>query len=189
MAVLRRIGAGVLLLAAVAAAPTSAPAEPVSTNLTVSAPELKAVFLYNFTRFVKWPEKAHAGPGAPIVIGVQDPEPLRESLQSLEKKTAQNRPIRIRYCRTADDVSGCHVLFVNATASEDRRPLLAKAADQPILTIGDADSFLDEGGIVRFVLLDERLRMRIRPDPAHRVGLEISSRLLQVAEVIHDDKR
>jgi len=191
MPVLKRIGVGILLWLAAIAGPAAAatPAESAATNLTVSVTELKAVFLYNFTHFVKWPDKAYASGEAPIIIGVQDPELLRDSLQSLEKKTAQGRPIRIRYCRSPDDVAGCHVLFVNATDARDRKPLLEKAAGLPILTVGDADTFLDEGGMVRFVLQGDRLRIQIRPDRARQAGLDPSARLLQIAEVILDDNR
>ena len=184
------MGAGLLLLTAAVgpAAAAEALAAPVSTNLTVSAAELKVVFLYNFTRFVKWPEHTQAEPDAPIVIGIQDPEPVRESLHAIEKKTTHGRPVRIRYCRNADDVDGCHVLFVNAADAKDRRPLLEKAANQSILTVGDADSFLEEGGIVRFVLQGDRLRLQIRLKLAQQAGLDLDARLLQIAEIIHDDK-
>jgi hypothetical protein len=58
------------------------------------------------------------------------------------------------------------------------------AANAPILTVGETDDFIDNGGIIRFIKIGNRIHFQINPDAAERLSLKVSSRLLHLAEVV-----
>jgi hypothetical protein len=179
------------LVAAVALGATQALAgpQPSAAPRTEPAPEadVKVAFLLNFARFVRWPART-VQKEDPFVVGVADLEPLREPLAQLEKATVLGRPFRVRHCRGTNDVAGCHILLVNVAEKETRKAMLDSVRDKPVLTVGEAEEFLAEGGVIRFVRRGDRLRLHISRPAAAAAGLELSARLLEVAEKVVNER-
>lgn len=177
--------AAVLFAATMAVAPSALAADTPITP--ASEADLKVAFLLNFARFVKWP-----GPNAtndePFVVGVFDLEPFRSPLAQLEHKTVRDRAFRVRHCRGTNDVEGCHILLVNAADPETRKSILAAVKGRPVLTVGEGPNFLAEGGMIQFILRNDRLRLHVARSVAVRAGLEVSARLLEVAEKVVDER-
>jgi hypothetical protein len=163
-----------LLIAVLVAAPAVA---------QVAGPEyaLKAAVVSKFPHFADWPESAIADRNT-IDVCVATPNPFGVALSELlTGERLGERAINLRYIEGPDLLSGCHVLFVPARPSVDRKLLLRRAAALPILTVGDYGSFLDEGGIVGLRMVDGRVRFDVNVATASRVGLRLSSQLLQLA--------
>jgi hypothetical protein len=138
--------------------------------------QVKAAYLFNFTKFVDWPEEAMPQ-GTPLTICVASRSPFGPALEeTIRDELVGSRPLTTRVVR---DAAGCHVLFVpeGVTAA----PLLRDARTRPILTVGESDDFLAEGGMVNFVMQDGKVRFEISQDAATGAGLRISSRLLRLA--------
>ena len=138
--------------------------------------QVKAAYLFNFTKFVDWPE--HVMPvGEPITICVAAPGPFGKTLEeTVRGELVAGHPLTTRVVR---DAAGCHVLFVpeGVTAA----PLLRDARTAPVLTVGESAEFLRDGGVVNFVMDDGKVRFEISQDAAARAQLRISSRLLRLA--------
>ncbi|NEX22049.1 YfiR family protein [Thiorhodococcus mannitoliphagus] len=150
---------------------------------------LKVAYLYNFTRFIDWPDPA---PGSPFVIAVLDDAPLAEALRALERehRRAEDRSIAIREISATDRIGDCQILFVGA-AAQDRLPsLLAAVANKPILLVGDSPGLARRGIAINFFLkpdiLGEGQRLRFEMNPAALAGrgLKVSSQLYDVARVL-----
>ena len=148
-----------------------------------SGPEyaLKAAFLSKFPHFAEWPESALADRRT-IDVCVVRPNPFGTALSELiAGERLGDRALNLRYIDGRGRLDRCHVLFVPARPAVDRQVLLGRAAALPILTVGDYPSFLDEGGIVKLRMIDGRVRFEVNVAPAGRVGLRLSSQLLQLA--------
>jgi hypothetical protein len=147
--------------------------------------EIKATYLFNFAQFVDWPSGSFADPQAPLVIGIVDDEPLAAVLDAVVAgEQIKNRPLTVKRYRRVDDVTGCHILFISRSRASDYAPLLAPLQGRPILTVGDTDGFIGAGGLVRFLIEQNRLRLQINQTAARAAGMTISSRLLRVAEIV-----
>lgn len=145
--------------------------------------EVKAAFLYNFARFATWPETAFAKPDSPLVIGLWGPDPFGTSLENtIRDKTANGRPLKIRRFSQADDIQGCHVLFIPSSEFRYWAALQTHLEGVPVLTIGEVDGFCETGGMINFILKQNRVRFEINIEAIERTKLEISSRLLRLAE-------
>jgi len=142
---------------------------------------LKAAFVSKFPHFAEWPDSALANRNT-IDVCVAKPNPFGDALSELVAgEQLGERALNLRYIDGADALPGCHVLFVPARPAVNRKALLARAAALPILTVGDYGAFLDEGGIVKLQMIDGRVRFEVDVATAGRVGLRLSSQLLQLA--------
>lgn len=154
-----------------------------SAGAQPSGPEyaLKAAFVSKFPHFAEWPESALTDRRT-IDVCVARPNPFGEALSELiTGERRGDRELKLRYVDGDDRLEGCHVLWVPARPTVDRAALLGRAATLPILTVGDYAAFLDEGGIVKLQMVDGRVRFEVNVAPAGRVGLRLSSQLLQLA--------
>jgi hypothetical protein len=143
---------------------------------------VKAAFLYNFTRFVQWPAAAFEEPEDPVhVCVVADAGFERAIDEVLANERVSGRPLTRLSPREVEATRGCQVLFVARSAQSRAAAILASARTRPVLTVGDADDFLQRGGIIGFVIEDGRVRFDVDLARARANGLTISSRLLQVA--------
>jgi hypothetical protein len=166
------------LLAAFAAAAGA------STRAAPTAPEvqLKAAFIYHFTQFVSWPAQAAAEPESPFVIGVFGDEALEKALNGMVAGEALgHHPLAVRHLWRPSDAATCQIVYV----ANDEEGLFRKAqlrAD-PVLTVGESESFLESGGMIEFFTDQNHVKLRINLPAARAASLQISAKLLRVAQV------
>jgi hypothetical protein len=147
--------------------------------------ELKAAFLFNFLQFVEWPAGAYAAADSPIVLGVLGDDPFGEPLDQLVEGAAVNgRPIVVRRYERSEEIDVCHLLFVNLRNAGRLKAVLGSLNGRSILTVGDAGDFLEQGGMIQFVMQDNRIRLRINLDAATAAHLTLSSKLLRPAQIV-----
>lgn len=145
--------------------------------------QLKAVFLFNFSKFVEWPPQAFANPRDPFAICVLGDNPFGAALDdAVRGKMVADRPIAIRLVSSSEQARTCQILFVSATERKRVHGILEALRNCSVLTVGDTEDFIANGGIVRFRMKDARVRIEIDADAAGRANLRISSRLLSLAE-------
>lgn len=148
----------------------------------VSEEQLKAAFLFNFVRYVEWPQNAFSSENSPIVIGVLSNEEFATRLAALLKeKKAHNRSFEVKKLSISSDGSGCHMIFVPLTESKRAGQVAENTKKQPVLLVGEHEEFLDSGGIITFVKDKGQLRFDINPKAAEDRNLVISSHLLRLA--------
>ena len=151
--------------------------------------QLKAIFLYNFTQFVEWPATAFQEKNSPLVIGILGKDPFGDYLdETVKNEKIGDHPLVVSRFDNVEDITVCHILFVNVEEKSAVRSALHKLAGHAILTVGDTDYFIREGGMVRFVPDNNKIRMQINLEAARETGLLISSKLLRLAEIVSSKK-
>src|SRR5688572_226835 len=146
--------------------------------------QIKSAFIYNFTKFVEWPEAALGGPSQPIVIGVLGEKPLAQQLAAVVAgRNVNGRPIEVRPVRTAAEARATQLLFVSAAEESRYAAMRDELAESPVLTVGETPSFSVTGAI-GFVQEGEKLRFEINVDIAERSHLKISSQLQKLAAAV-----
>ena len=143
--------------------------------------KVKAAFVFHFAQLIQWPLTGASGTPSIDVCAFSD-EPWLPELQSvLDGKSAANRTIRVRVLTQSQNPEGCDVLFLGRSQVRRQLELLRALHGSPTLTVGETDSFLSEGGIIRFRLSEDRVRFDINLAGAELCHLKISSRLLLLA--------
>ncbi len=145
---------------------------------------LKAVFLYNFCRFIEWPKSAFTSPNEAITIGVVGDDPFGSLLnEAVRNETSRGRPIRIAHYAKADAIGRCHLLFVSRSEAARTEKILSAVNGKSVVTVGETDAFLDRGGMIALTAKKNRVRLHINPALLRAASLDVSSKLLRVAEV------
>jgi len=173
----RRIAAAVLWIALALAPVPVASASP-------NEYAIKSVFLYNFCHFIEWPESAFSSPKEPLIIGIVGEDPFGSLLQeAVEGETYHDRPIVIEHFRGPRDIKRCHLLFVGRSESGRVDSILAAVSGKSVVTVGETDDFLDHGGMIALPAERNRVRLRLNPAPLRQANLNVSSKLLRVADL------
>lgn len=169
-----------LLACAYLATPSNAYAQDAPSEYQV-----KAAYLFNFIKFVQWPESAFQDPLAPIVIGIVGEDPFGEALpQVVVGKTVQGRDLVIRKYHAAENLQGCHILFISASEKKWLSYLLAKLRGSSIVTVSDLDRFVESGGMIQFVIENGRVRFAINVGASNRARVKVSAKLLSLARTV-----
>ena len=149
--------------------------------------QLKAVFLFNFTQFVDWPANNFENPGSPIVIGVIGDNPFGAYLaQTVSGEKINGHPLAVQYYKNEEEIKSCHILFVNVTETKKQEQVLEEVQGKNILTVSDHPDFLKEGGMIRFVTNNNKIKLQINMDACKESKMILSSKLLRLAEIINN---
>jgi hypothetical protein len=148
---------------------------------------IKAGFIYNFAKLVEWPTTAFAQPDSPIVIGILGDDPFGATLDRIvADKKINGRSFavkRLKWSKDLKDLKDCNILFVSLSEKEHIDSVVDTVKWMPILTIGDAPGFARRGGIINFMLEDNKVRFEVNVEAAKHAVLNISSRLLALAKI------
>lgn len=151
--------------------------------------QIKAAYLYNFAKFVRWPESAFSDQKAPLVIGVLGKNHFDGELTPLSLKTVRGRSIEIRYFETLQEIETCHMLYISTDEFKKRESILRGLITRPIVTVGESEQFADTGGIIQFVTIRNRLRFIINLNAARKHKIKIDAQLLSLAtDVLEADR-
>jgi hypothetical protein len=157
------------------------PAAPTAQRPESSEAAVKAAFLYNFTRFVDWPASAFPHPAAPFVVCAFADAAFRAELETiLRNEQFHGRPISVASA-SHDDARACHIAYFAQPEAEPQSRMLDAARRAPVLTVGEGPRFLERGGVIAFLLENNRVRFSVSKPNADAAGLNISSRLLRIA--------
>ena len=151
--------------------------------------KVKAAYICNFARFVEWPSEPSGTSGEPLIIGILGNNPFGEDLEAtIKDKKIRGRKIVIRQISEFRQLYSCHILFVGQSEDICLSELLQKLKGRSILTIGETKKFSDAGGMIRFVLQQNKVRFEINPKAAKEAGLKVSSQLLKLAVIVSPGK-
>ncbi len=170
--------------------------------------QIKAAFLYNFIKFVDWPEEKMADSNEPITIGIIGSEDFIKAFEPIIHKKVKNRSISIKYFkgyekleRTQEDdrqwnqkmeaLKTCHLLTFYSGDSvriKDLSQIIKALKGSPVLTVGETAGFLESGGIINFLMEDKKVRFEINVTAAKKNKLKISSKLLRLAKRVVEEK-
>ena len=150
---------------------------------TVSEAELKAAYVFNFAKFAEWPTTSLATAAA-ITICVVGKDPFGDALTHLESKTIQGRAVKVRRGLRAEELRGCHLAYFASADEKNWADIQRAAESQAILTLGEGDGFIDQGGMIGLVKRDNRIMFDVNVDASHRAGIRLSSQVLKLARTV-----
>ncbi|MFH1249918.1 MAG: YfiR family protein [bacterium] len=153
---------------------------PMSNDTDID--DLKAAFIYNFTKYITWP---HMDKFNSFRIGVLGESKILTSFQQMAgKKLIDDKPITIRYYDNIQDINYCHILFISESNANQIEEILLKLKNQPTLTVSDTPGFCERGIMINFFSQGEVLKFEMNPGKLENAGLKISSQLQKLARII-----
>lgn len=175
----RRIAATIVVCVGLGLVVSARAPEPIEANV-------KAVFLFNFSKYVTWP---------PVIMGERSPAEVRicvtanDGFFSLVKSAVQGedvdgKPLLPIALEGLDEAKTCQILYVGNLQTPDARAWLAAVRTSQVLTVGDGA--LNDDTVIAFVRDENRIRFDINRAAASRHGLNVSSKLLRLARQVRE---
>lgn len=147
--------------------------------------QLKAAFLFNFLQFVDWPANAFNSAEQPVAMCLLGPDPFGADLDALiAGERIDGRPIEVRRLQSVDAASACQLVFLNLRSPQALRAAIERLKGLPVLTVSDVTTFSGQGGMIEFVMREDRVRLRVNLRAASEAQLRLSSKLLRRSEIV-----
>jgi hypothetical protein len=172
--------------------------------------KIKAAFIYNFIKFVQWPEEANEGSektskdNDTITIGIIGKDPFGDAFEPVKNKPAKGREIVIKqfgeFKRLVNDddkarseanikaLRQCQLLFICSSEIADCGRIIEMVRDHSVLTVGEIVGFAEAGGIINFIPRQKKAVFEVNLVASKRANLEVSSKLLRVAKRVITEK-
>ena len=176
------LGGKLLVLAAMAALLPHLAAD--ATAQAHDPDTVKTAFVYNLTKYVEW---RHARDE--LIIGFVGSGPMGQRLQSLSGKLSDSRVLYVELSPSEEAQGNCDIVFLGAMPAKTRHDLLQKLQPKGVLTVSDAESFTAQGGMIGLVTVGDHIQLEVNLDAVQAARLKISSRLLNVAVLVHPPAR
>lgn len=155
-------------------------------SLVVEEYQLKSVFLFNFAKFVKWPNTVFQDSRTPFYICIIGEDPFKQVLDiAIENENIDNHPVLVERLSNIEHAESCQIVFIAESEKENLSNILNYLQNYPTLTVSDIESFMEKGGMIQFFKLDKKIRLLVNPDKTKAVGLQISANLLRIAKIFH----
>lgn len=158
-------------------------------NVALAAEEyqLKAVFVYKFTKgFVTWPKAIFSDPHSPFLICILGEDPFGQIMDEALKGqvTVEKRDIIVNRLNNLSSLENCHILFISKSEHNQLTKIFDKVKHFPILTVSDIEEFTQQGGMVGFFTLQDKVKLAINPCTLVDSGLKVNANLLKLAKLV-----
>ena len=142
--------------------------------------KLKAVFIYNFTKYIEWHESAPSD----FVIGVAGRSAVRELLLDISKANkAQNRNIVVREFSKPEEIEHCNILFISESFPYPLRSVMSRV-DAGMVTVTEKPGYASLGADFNFVIVNDKLKFEVNIDAINQSQVKVSSQLLKLAIIV-----
>jgi len=141
--------------------------------------QVKAAYLYNFGKFVRWPAKAAVETFDICVLGKDTFGPAL--LATVTGESIDGKSVVARNIPSVQEASNCRILFVSSSEDKRLKVILAAAKRLGTLTVSDIPDFAAQGGMIELVTQEGRIRFEVNLTAVNQAGLTVSSELLKVA--------
>ena len=179
---LRRLALLVVALLVALALPAVASAQ--DDAAAVLERRVKAALLYRFVNYVDWQEAVQLRPNAPFTIAIVGADALANELAEVAAtRTVLNRPLVVRKVRANDIPRDAQVVFIGKGESSQLATLV-RSVPSNVLIVTESDDALQQGSIINFIIVEGQVRFQVSLDAARRRNIQLSSRLLSVAQTV-----
>lgn len=147
--------------------------------------DVQAAYLYNFLRFVRWPETTFLDSLEPVIIGIVGESPIASRLEKLaSERTLHSHPLIVKHFEKNDNNYKCHVLYIGSIEKRYQISILKKLKKTSVLTLSDSNYFCDIGGMINFMVVEDRVAFRVNLKALKKANLDISAKILRLASSI-----
>lgn len=150
--------------------------------------QVKAAYLYNFGRFVSWPDQNPSEATEGFEICVLGTDPFGPTLDTtLASAVIGGKAVTAKRITKPQDFDNCRILFISSSEERRLKEILTTLNNASVLTVSDIPRFSERGGMIGFVLDGNRIRFDVNLSTAQNARLMLSSELLKVATNVRKD--
>lgn len=143
---------------------------------------VKAAFLYNFVKFVEWPGDLSVSLQKKLDICVIGNNPFNSAGSIFKEASTPSLALNLTQESSPEAAaSHCHIVFISGSERGRVASILQALNGRPVLTVSDADSFAQSGGMIGFVIVDNKVKLVVNRGAIEAAGMRIDAQLLEIA--------
>jgi hypothetical protein len=144
--------------------------------------EVYSMMVYNFIKYVQWPDHAESGE---FVIGVVGNADLFTTLNTwYGGKPRGGKTYVIKKFNSASEVANCHVVFIDKSKSGEFDAVNNKVKGKGTLVITDKAGLGAKGSAINFKNVDNKLKFELNQRAMEASNLKVSGALSSMAILI-----
>jgi len=144
--------------------------------------EIHAAMVYNFIKYVQWPDESQAGE---FVVGVIGDDNVFNTLkQWYDGKPKGSKKYVIKKLASSGESSNCHVVYVGKSKNREFENIKTNTTGKSILTVTDGSGLGQKGSCINFKVVDGKLKFELNQGVVTDSNLKISSQLSSMAILI-----
>lgn len=145
---------------------------------------VKTAFLFNFAKFVDWPDSTFANSSAPLKVCILGNDPFGSSLDAIAAKTIKGRSLVIKRLRSVDGIKDCQMLYVSPNQLTQTAEIVHTLQKAPILTICDVEDCAEAGIMLNMLMVENRVHLEMNLDAVEHTPLKVSSQLIKLTRIV-----
>lgn len=155
-----------------------------SATQSATEDQVKAAYLLNFAKLAEWPHQSLPDSSSPLVIGVSGAsEDFLNVLRAVvSEKIVGSHVLVVRPVNSPADAKSCEIVFFRASAGKHAHAQLADLPQAGVLSVGEDDSFLRQGGMINLVRDHGSVRFEVNADALDRSAIHFSAKILALAK-------
>lgn len=145
--------------------------------------KFKALFMYNFTKYIEWPATVRQGD---FVIGILGASPMAKELEIIAgKQKVGSQNIMVKTFNSIDEIGNCHILYVPASKSSSLAQIIEKLSGKSVLVVTDKEGLASQGACINYVQDGDRIKYELNKKNIEKRGMVVNSALVTLGIAVN----
>jgi|TARA_B110001469_G_C9645459_1_gene326037 hypothetical protein len=146
--------------------------------------KIKAVFIYNFTKYIEWPADYQASDFTIAILG--DNQSLYNELTNMSKvKKVDNKPFKIKLISDVSEIGKSHIVYIPNENSSNLAKAVVNTKGKSALIVTETRGHAGKGASINFIILGGRQKFELNKLTAESNNLKVSSTLANIAVLVN----
>ncbi len=142
--------------------------------------KIKAIYIYNFTKYIEWPQDYKTGNFVVGVLG-SNSSLLGELNKMASAKTVGTQKFEIKNIASAADASACHIVYILNDKSSLLADVVGKVKGKSALIVTDKEGLASKGAGINFVIVENKQKIELNKSNIERYKLKVAEQLVSMA--------
>lgn len=144
---------------------------------------IKAIYIYNFTKYIEWPENYKEGNFVVGVLGTNTS--LINALNKMaESKTVGTQKFEIKSVSSIADVAKCHIIYILADNSAQLGDVILKVKGKSALIVTDKEGLAAKGSAINFIIDGNKQKIELNRSNLEKYKLKVASTLVEMSVAV-----
>lgn len=146
--------------------------------------KIKAVFIYNFTKYIEWPPDYQKGEFTIGILGNNDA--LFDELDKMSKvKKVANQSFSIQKYKSVSDIKNPHILYIPKDSSADLSQVVSSLKSKSTLIVTESPGSAKKGSSINFIIEGNRQKFELNKSTTESHNLKVASALENLAVLVN----
>ena len=152
-------------------------------NSEAQVEKLQAFFIYNFTKYIEWPQDYQTGNFDILVLGNSSIDGYLKEIASTKKVGSQS--IAIRKVGSVNEISKCHIIFISKEKSGELQNVISKIGSNSTLIISEKTGLANAGSAINFVIVNDKQKFELNKRNVTKYNLKINNQIDALAIIVN----